>query len=118
MIYKLHGDFDSPVFPGVGKYAQGINESNFEILFDMKTKLMRENSVLIVIGYSGNDDDVNTFIEDGLDAGLTVFWFRFCNSEEAPKRIASRVLYVDSPDDGNKNMAGYCGEKLEEVCQN
>ena len=43
----------------------------------MKEKLSRENSVLIVIGYSGNDEHINKILKDCISSGLTIYWFKF-----------------------------------------
>ena len=42
----------------------------------MKEKLSRENSVLIVIGYSGNDEHINKILKDcEFKFGARLRWF-------------------------------------------
>ena len=49
MISKLHGNIQKPIIPGKAKYRDMLNEDYFEIAFNMKEKLCRNNSILIVI---------------------------------------------------------------------
>lgn len=47
----------------------------------MKTQLIKRNSVLFVIGYSGNDKHLNEIISDSIEAGLCVIWFNYSKKE-------------------------------------
>ena len=46
-------------------------------MFLMKSQLIKRNSILFVIGYSGNDKHLNEIISDGIEAGLCVIWFNY-----------------------------------------
>lgn len=77
LVSHLHGLMDNPIVPGNEKYASSINSENFEIVYNMKRILMRPNSVLFVIGYSGGDKHFNDIILDAIENGLTVYWLSF-----------------------------------------
>ena len=82
MISKLHGDIDRPIIPGKKKYEEILTPDYFEVAFQMKEKLSRENSILIVIGYSGHDDHINDIVKDCIHNGLTVYWYLYGMEDE------------------------------------
>lgn len=82
LISKVHGDINNPIIPGKRKYVQSLNENNFEILYNMKEHLSRPNSVLIVIGYSGNDGHINKIISECAQHGLTVYRYKYLDNEK------------------------------------
>lgn len=81
MISKLHGDIEKPIIPGKAKYKEILNEDYFEVAFNMKEQLCRPNSILIIIGYSGRDKHINKILEDCLNAGLTIYWYKYSESD-------------------------------------
>ena len=76
-VSKLHGDKKTPIIPGKAKFIQSLDENYFEILYNMKEHLCRPNSILIVIGYSGNDNHINKIIEDCASHGLTIYRYKY-----------------------------------------
>jgi hypothetical protein len=115
LLSKLHGDFSCMVFPGSDKFKMALAKSHFELLFEMKEKLKRPNSVLIVIGYSGNDEEINGIIESGINSGLTVYWFKYKSTDFVPQ-VLSPVIVIENPD--AKNTTSVCATLLQEICQN
>lgn len=101
MVSKLHGDMDNPIIPGKRKYQEVLNEDYFEIVFNMKEQLCRQNSILIVIGYSGGDRHINKILQDCINAGLTVYWYRYKNDEKIPFDESSQVIICDQEDKDN-----------------
>ena len=64
----------------------------------MKEELIKQNAVLIVIGYSGNDEHLNGIISDAIESSLTVIWFRYNNDEELPETIkkhGNKVIIIN-----------------------
>ncbi|HAU65895.1 MAG: hypothetical protein A2017_17480 [Lentisphaerae bacterium GWF2_44_16] len=98
LVSKIHGDIDNPVLPSKNKYDEALEAKRFEILFRMKSQLSRFNSVLIVIGYSGNDRHINGIIKDCLSFGLTVYWFRYASTEKIPDEFIQKIFIIDQPD--------------------
>lgn len=82
MISKLHGDMDNPILPGREKYREVLNEDYFEIVYNMKEKLSRNNSILIVIGYSGRDEHINKVLKDCVDRGLVIYWYKYVEGDK------------------------------------
>lgn len=106
MISKLHGGIDNPIIPGKSKYHEVLTKEYFEIAFNMKQHLLRSNSVLFVIGYSGGDGHINEIIRDCVNAGLTVYWYRYKNTENLPEEFDSEsITVIDQPDAGNPQDA-------------
>ena len=99
MISKLHGNIDKPIIPGRAKYKEMLNEDYFEIAFHMKGQLCRLNSILMVIGYSGNDKHINKILQDCLNAGLTMYWFKHGKSDKVPFDITSGQVFIRDQDD-------------------
>lgn len=95
MVSKLHGDIDKPIIPGREKYREMLNEDYFEIAFHMKGQLCRPNSILIVIGYSGNDKHINKILQDCLNAGLTMYWYKFAEDDYVPFKRSNQVIIRD-----------------------
>lgn len=84
MVSKLHGDIENPIIPGKSKYQEVLNEDYFEIAFNMKEKMCRQNSLLIVIGYSGRDNHINKILNDCLNGGLTIYWYKYSEDDYIP----------------------------------
>ena len=66
---------------GNEKYKTALGSKFFELMFLMKSQLIRRNSILFVIGYSGNDKHLNEIISDSIEAGLCVIWFNYSKKE-------------------------------------
>lgn len=118
MISKLHGDMSNPILPGKEKYNKIIDENYFEIVFNMKAQLSRQNSILIVLGYSGNDKHINKIIHDCIDTGLIVYWFKYDNKEKIPYESFdnSTILIREQNDNDEKvDTTKVCFEDLEET---
>ena len=62
----------------------------------MKEKLSRENSILIVIGYSGNDEHINKILKDCISSGLTIYWFKFKKEDYIPEDMTNKVLIIEN----------------------
>lgn len=101
MISKLHGDIDNPIIPGKSKYQEVLNEDYFEIAFNMKEQLCRQNSILIVIGYSGKDNHINKILQDCINAGLTLYWYKYSKDDYIPFESATQVIICDQEDYDN-----------------
>ncbi len=123
MISKLHGDIDNPIIPGKTKYEEILNENYFEVAFNMKEQLCQQNSILIVIGYSGNDKHINRIIEECINVGLIVLWYRYSEKDTVPFPPGNQVRIRDQEDQNNKqdstktcyiDMEQVWGEKLAE----
>lgn len=116
MISKLHGDIDKPIIPGKRKYQEVLNEDYFEIVFNMKEKLCRHNSILIVIGYSGKDYHINKILNDCINAGLTVYWYKYSENDEVPFPESNQVIICNQEDyDAPKDTTENCFEDMEEA---
>lgn len=116
LISKIHGDIQSPILPGKSKYDDALAAKRFEILFRMKSQLSRMNSVLLIIGYSGKDKHINRLLKDCISAGLTIYWFRFQNSETIPIEMIDKVTVIDQPNkDQNQNMSKVCSTLIGEI---
>lgn len=114
MISKLHGGIDQPIIPGKAKYREMLNEEYFEIAFHMKEQLCRQNSILIVIGYSGNDKHINKILQDCLNAGLTLYWYKYSITDTVPFEINGQVIIRDQDDyDHKKDTTLNCYEDME-----
>jgi len=98
MINKLHGDIRKPIIPGREKYREMLNEEYFEIAFHMKEQLCRQNSILIVIGYSGNDKHINKILQDCLNTGLTMYWYKYSKDEKVPSNLEEQIIVVEQDD--------------------
>lgn len=96
LVSKIHGDCNQKVLPGYNKFKDVLGSAVFEIMLRMKENLFKMNSLLIVIGYKGNDQDVNKIIYDAIESGLTVFWYCFSNDDynEVPEMLKNLVTRI------------------------
>ena len=116
MVSKLHGDIDNPIIPGKSKYQEMLNEDYFEIAFNMKEKLCRENSILIVIGYSGRDEHINKILKDCLNAGLTIYWYKFAQMDIVPFEENNQIIVRQQEDYSNpQDTTANCYRDMEQV---
>lgn len=115
MVSKLHGDIDKPIIPGKTKYRDMLNEDYFEIAFNMKSQLCRMNSILIVIGYSGKDNHINKILQDCINSGLTLYWYKYKENDEVPFKD-SQVIIRDQDDyKNNQDTTKNCYEDLKKA---
>lgn len=116
MVSKLHGDIDNPIIPGKSKYQEMLNEDYFEIAFNMKEKLCRQNSILIVIGYSGRDEHINKILKDCLNAGLTIYWYKFAQMDIVPFEENNQITVRQQEDYSNpQDTTANCYRDMEQV---
>lgn len=118
LISKLHGDIKSPILPGKEKYSDVLTPDYFEVAFNMKGNLCRNNSLLIVIGYSGGDEHINRLLQDCINVGLTILWYRFNPEESLPAVFCSnkQVIVIDQKNaDDLEDTTKICHDDLEEV---
>lgn len=116
MVSKLHGDIDNPIIPGKSKYQEMLNEDYFEIAFNMKEKLCRQNSILIVIGYSGRDEHINKILKDCLNAGLTIYWYKFAQMDIVPFEENNQIIVRQQEDYSNpQDTTAKCYRDMEQV---
>lgn len=113
LISKLHGDIKNPILPGMNKYDSMIMANRFEILFKMKEKLSRENSVLIVIGYSGNDEHINKILKDCILSGLTVYWFKFKKEDYIPENMLDSISIIENEESIDTTLK--CSNMVKEL---
>lgn len=97
LVSKIHGDSNQKVLPGYNKFKDVLGSAVFEIMFRMKENLFKMNSLLIVIGYKGNDWDVNKIIYDAIQSGLTVYWYCFSNDDynDVPEMLKPLVTRIN-----------------------
>ena len=116
MVSKLHGDIDNPIIPGKSKYQEMLNEDYFEIAFNMKEKLCRQNSMLIVIGYSGRDEHINKILKDCLNAGLTIYCYKFAQMDIVPFEENNQIIVRQQEDYSNpQDATANCYRDMEQV---
>lgn len=113
LVSKLHGDISNPILPGVNKYDSMMQANRFEILFKMKEKLSRMNSVLFVIGYSGYDEHINKILKDCISSGLTIYWFKYKKDDYIPTNIANDVLIIEN--DSNIDTSLVCAKMVSDL---
>lgn len=122
---KLHGSVDKGVlaqdaiiYPGNKKYETALGSKFFELMFLMKEELIKQNAVLIVIGYSGNDEHLNGLISDAIESALTVIWFKYDNEKdiipETIKKHGDKVIVIDQLED-KIGTAKRCSNIIEGV---
>lgn len=88
----------------------------------MKTQLIKRNSVLFVIGYSGNDKHLNEIISDSIEAGLCVIWFNYSKKQnetdillpEDLLKHKDRMIIIDQLDEPIGTIKR-CSEIIREV---
>lgn len=119
-VSKIHGEKDIKVLPGIEKFKQGFSTKIFQLLFEMKSVLERYNSSLFVVGYSGNDKDVNPLLIDCLKNGLTIIWVCFNQKdEENVKQLFNNVengdtiIYITG--DGSKDGTQLLYEEFNRI---
>ncbi|XMB67344.1 SIR2 family protein [Mycoplasmatota bacterium zrk1] len=101
VVSKLHGSIEKEVLtmentilPGVEKYNHALNKDSFELLFKMKSELLKQNSVLLVIGYSWNDDHVNQILKDCVKSNLKIIWFKYDKKEKAHPEFEGNIIEI------------------------
>lgn len=104
LVSKIHGDISDPVLPGSDKFDSVLRVNKFEIFFKMKEKLSRYNSILFVIGYSGRDEHINRILKDCVEAGLTVYWFKYKEEDIIPNSIENKVVSIENEKTGDERM--------------
>lgn len=117
MISKLHGDINNPILPGNNKYEDSLASEYFEINYRMKENLFKQNSVLFVIGYSCNDDDINKILIDCINNGLVVYWYKYKKDDKVLTHSNHKQLIVIEPDKKPCDTTLKCKNDLEEVCK-
>ena len=95
-VSKIHGDIKDPILPGLNKYDKALEANKFEILFKMKEKLLRPYSLLFVIGYSGRDEHINKILNDCVKGGLTIYWFKYSESDIVPDSFKNDVIIFNN----------------------
>ncbi len=122
---KLHGSVnrgilaqDAIIYPGNKKYETALGSKFFELMFLMKEELIKQNAVLIVIGYSGNDEHLNGLISDAIESSLTVIWFKYDNAKdvipETIRKHGDKVIVIDQLED-KIGTAKRCSNIIEGV---
>lgn len=114
MVSKLHGDIDKPIIPGKTKYRDMLNEDYFEVAFNMKSQLCRMNSILIVIGYSGKDNHINKILQDCINSGLTIYWYKYEKDDKVPFED-SQVIIRDQNEENKLDTTKNCYEDLKKA---
>lgn len=101
VVAKLHGTIKgnnlSPnqiIYPGNKKYETSLAADFFEVMFKMKSELMKFNSTLFIIGYSGFDNHINKVINDCIENGLTVYWYKYNNEDIIPEIFKNRIVEI------------------------
>ena len=115
LVSKIHGTVEEPILPGLAKFDELLAEKYFEILFNMKSILRQPNSVLFIIGYSGNDKHINQMVADCFDSGLTVFWLSFDKKSSIPYDLLDFVKVIDQPDDSSQDTTKILYKELEQL---
>lgn len=116
LISKLHGTLDDPILPGKEKYREVLDEKYFEIIYNMKENLCRDNSILIVVGYSGNDEHINSIIRDCINRGLIVFWYKYKKEEKGMGAIETNIhIREQKSDKGLEDTTKICSEDMGEA---
>lgn len=114
MVSKLHGDIDQPIIPGKQKYRELLTPDYFEVAFNMKEQLCRQNSMLIVIGYSGRDEHINEILSDCINAGLMVYWYKYSPNDYVPFEEKNQVI-IREPEEKLVDTTLTCLTELEEI---
>jgi len=105
LVSKLHGQIENGVLkreniilPGSEKLSSILTKEYFELLFRMKTELVKRYSVLIVIGYSWGDEHANIIVKECLNNGLTVVWLKYDSSEKLPLSVQNTSIIEINPE--------------------
>lgn len=114
LIMKLHGNIEEPIFPGMNKYNEALQRKHFSLIFTLKEKLLRYNSVLFVIGYSGHDEHINEILSDCIANGLTIYWFKYRKDDFIPEQLKNKIIEIENKDIPI-DMTQLCGEMINEL---
>lgn len=116
MISKLHGDINKPIYPGINKYETSLASEYFEINFRMKEQLSKPNSILIVIGYSSQDEHINKILQDCIKYGLVIYWFKYQKNDKVLQNCPEKQLIIfEQPDELHKiDTTKICSQYLDE----
>lgn len=102
LISKIHGSIENSklskeniILPGVEKFDSVLNKEFFELLFKMKSELLRMNSTLIIIGYSWNDEHVNQIINDAYKSNLKILWMKYDSSDCCHSDFVDKVVAIE-----------------------
>lgn len=121
-VSKMHGQvenrilrMDDVVLPGHEKFNDVLNKNFFQLLFSMKTELLKDNSVLLVLGYSWSDEHANHIVKDCINNGLTVIWFKYKKEESLPFDFDGSDIIVIEPTDPIQDTTLTCSEVFNEV---
>lgn len=124
VIAKIHGTIkmnklnsNQIIYPGNQKYETSLAADFFEVIFKMKSELMKLNAVLFIIGYSGADSHINKVINDCLSNGLTVYWFKYNNDDVIPEIFKGKIIEIDQ-EEPKIDTTEKCFKILDEVIRN
>ena len=83
----------------------------------MKQQLCKYNSILIVIGYSCNDEHINKILYDCIKHGLVIYWFKFSETDKVLQNVPENQLIVFEQNDYKNpiDTTYICYEKLREI---
>lgn len=118
LLSKIHGSVKTPILPGLAKFDELLAEKYFEILFNMKSILKQSNSVLFVIGYSGNDEHINQLMADCIDSGLTIYWLRYNKESSIPLDLENKIIVVDQPNETVEDTTKILADGLKKLWEN
>lgn len=117
-IYKGKLKLENIITPGVQKYDKAIYDKYFQLLFSMKSELMRLNSLIIIIGYSWGDNHINKLLSDLYEKGLTIIWIKYDNDENCNELLKGRIIEIEQRDSKEKDSTLVFTELLNEVLHN
>ena len=124
VVAKIHGTIKNDkinpnqiIYPGNQKYETSLAADFFEVIFKMKSELMKLNALLFIIGYSGADNHINKVIYDCISHGLTVYWFKYNNEESIPKIFKGKVVEI-SQEEIPIDTTKICFKMINEVINN
>lgn len=82
----------------------------------MKEQLSKDNSILIVIGYSCQDEHINKILQDCIKHGLVIYWFKYQKNDKVLQNCPEKQLIIfDQPDESHKiDTTEICSHYLEE----
>lgn len=84
-IFKLHGDIhdnkEKIIFPSKTKYAKANYGEFFELIFSMRRKLSKKNSILIIFGYSVKDEHINGILNEVNKNGVLIIFFGYTQDD-------------------------------------
>lgn len=116
-LYKLHGSVnwekpsgvekkilkkDSPeeallVYPNSSKYEESYNMPFFEMIARFQMALRRQNTTLLIVGYSFGDEHINRIIEEAININESLNVFVISRSiknatEDAPVNLREKLF--------------------------